>query len=155
MYGLFIAATILIVKLSLGIVLWQTVFIEISQFLFWWYIGSGVLAVNFAVLAWAGDLGAEGARMRHGISSNIGLLIGLSRVPVNQIWPVIYLAFRRGLYVLGSYLLTQSVQAVGATFAQNDLHILAGAFCIICGLAVGLVAPQFRRAVFRYPAQQA
>jgi hypothetical protein len=155
MYGLLIAATILIVKLSLGIVLWQTAFIEISQFLFWWYIGSGVLAVGLAVLAWAGDLGTEGARMRHGIASNIGWIIGLSKVPLTHVTPVLYLALRRGLFIFGAYLLTQGVQAVGATFSQDDLSILLGAFCLAGSLLGGLATPQFRRIDYRYPAQQA
>ena len=141
MIGFVIASTIVILKLLTGTPLFETAFIQISNFLFWWYVGTGIAAIGLGILAWAGDLGTEGARMRVGIATPISWMIGLSRKPLDSVWTLLYLIFRRGLFVGGAYLLTLSVQAVGAAFAQDNLMMLLGGICLLVALSMGFLRP--------------
>ena len=142
MIGFVIATIIVILKLLTNTPLFETAFIQVTSFLFWWYVATGVSSVLLATLAWAGDLGTEGARMRVGIATPISWMIGLSRTPLNSFWTLLFLIVRRGLFVGGAYLLTQSVQAVGAAFAQDNLLLLFGGISIMVAIFLGFIRPQ-------------
>lgn len=129
----------------MGATLFESVFIESARLLFWWYVVSGVVLVSVATLAWAGDLGVEGARLRHGIGSPLSCILGLPRVALCYGGPLVFLILRRLLLALGAYGLTLGVRAVGATFRRDEQLLLVGVVLLGLGLALGLILPLLRR----------
>jgi len=142
-----IASTLAALRLLLDRVLWETAFIEGAQLLFWWYLVAGVVVVALAMLAWAGDLGTEGARLRHGIAGALGWLIGLPRVPLSSKSALLFLMLRRLLLGTGAYMLTQGLRAVGATFVWDGQLLLAGGIILGLGLVMGLFLPLMQRII--------
>ncbi len=154
MIGLALGITIFLLKTYLEASLWETLFIESAQILAWWYAIWGICAVTLAILAWAGDLGAEGARLRTGIATPLGWLIGLSRVPVSHPGVILFLLTRRLLFFAGAYFLTLGVRAVGALFVQDELYIAIGGICIILSLVMGLFTGKLKRIQQQMPTKK-
>lgn len=147
MFGFLIAAALFGLKFASGSALFETAFIESARFLFWWYVVAGSAAVFLAALAWAGDLGTEGARLRHGIPSTLGWLIGLARVPLSWGSALIYLFIRRLALGTGAYLLTQGLQEVGALFIWDERLLLIGGVVLAFGLVGALFVSLLRRRI--------
>lgn len=145
MIGLFLALTIAGLRYAFGTMLPEDVFIGSARFLFWWYLATGIVGISLGALAWAGDLGVEGARLRHGVATALGWMLGVPRLPL-QYWGVLFfLALRRALFVAGAYLWTEGLRAVGATFARDDRLLLLGAVLLGLGVLSGLLVPLLRR----------
>jgi len=145
MFGFLIAAALFGLKFASGSALLETSFIESARFLLWWYVTTGIAVVFLAALAWAGDLGTEGARLRHGIPSTLGWLIGLARVPLTWGSALIYLLLRRLTLGTGAYLLTRGLREVGALFVRDERLLLIGGVLLAFGLAAALLVPLLRR----------
>jgi hypothetical protein len=146
-FGFLIASTLVALRLLLDRILWETAFIEGVQFLFWWYLIAGVVVVALAMLAWAGDLGTEGARLRYGIAGALGWLIGLPRVPISSKGALLFLMLRRLLLGVGAYLLTLGLRAVGATFVWDEELLWAGGIILGLGLVMALFVPLLQRLI--------
>lgn len=145
MFGLLIALAIGAIKLSVLSILLEDVLVDGVRFLFHWYISTGVVTISLGALAWAGDLGTEGARLRHGIISPLSWMIGVPRLPLRDGKILLFLAVRRLLLVVGAYLLTRGLQAVGATFIWDGRLLLAGGIILGLGLIAVVFSPILRR----------
>ncbi len=145
MIGLLLALTIAGLRYAFGTVLPEDVFIGSARFLFGWYLATSLVGISLGALAWAGDLGVEGARLRHGVATALGWMLGVPRLPLQHVGVLIFLVLRRALFVTGAYLWTRGLQAVGATFARDDQLLLLGAVLLGVGLLSGLLVPLLRR----------
>lgn len=145
MIGFIVAAAYAGLRLALTSALPETVFIETARFLLGWYVLSGLVLVASAVLAWAGDLGSEGARMRHGVATPLAWALGLARVPLSAMGPLIALAVRRLIFVVGAFWWVQGLRPVGAEFVRDDPTLIAGAVALGIGLTLGLARWPLRR----------
>lgn len=145
MIGLLIALTIAGLRASLGTILPEDVFIGSARILFWWYVATGIAGVSLGALAWAGDLGTEGARLRHGVATALGWMLGVSRLPLQYVGVLFFLAARRTLFAGGAYLWTQGLRAVGATFVRDDQLLLIGAVLLGVGVLSAALTPLLRR----------
>ncbi len=145
MIGLLIALTIAGLRSAFDTVLPEDVFIGSARFLFWWYLSTSLVGVSLGALAWAGDLGVEGARLRHGVATALGWMLGVPRLPLQHVGVLIFLVLRRALFVVGAYLWVQGLRAVGATFARDDRLLLVGAVLLGMGVLSGLLNPLLRR----------
>ncbi len=145
MFGLLLALTIFALKLFVGTVLLEEALVDGFRFLFWWYVVMGVVTISLAALAWAGDLGTEGARLRHGIATALGWMLGLPRVPLQYKSALVFLILRRLLLGVGVYWLTRGLRAVGATFVWDERLLWAGGLALGVGLLMGVLVPLLRR----------
>jgi len=143
--GLLIALTIAGLRYSLGTILPEDIFIESARVLFWWYVATGIVSVSLGALAWAGDLGTEGARLRHGVATALGWMLGVPRLPLQYVGVLLFLAVRRTLFAVGAYLWTQGLQAVGAIFVRDDQLLLIGAVALGSGLFAIALVPLLRK----------
>lgn len=144
MIGVLLAAAIGGLRFATGHPLLENVFIESSRFLYGWYWVTGVASILVGTLAWAGDLGTEGARLRYGAGSVLSWMLGLPRVPLGGS-PLLLLVVRRVLLGVGAFLLTKGLQPVGATFVRDEELLLVGGTVLVVGLALGLLALLVRR----------
>ncbi|GEM_PF-2935223 len=149
MIGLLIALTIAALRYAFGTVLPEDVFIGSARFLFGWYLATSVVGISLGALAWAGDLGVEGARLRHGVATALGWMLGIPRLPLRYVGILLFLTLRRALFVAGAYLWTQGLQAVGATFARDEQRLLLGAVLVGLGVLSGGLVPWLRKFVPR------
>ncbi|MBI1729130.1 hypothetical protein HY229_08375 [Candidatus Acetothermia bacterium] len=154
MIGLCTALVLAALKLSLEENLWETTIIQSAQFLWWWYLLTGLFLSGIVILAWAGDLGVEGARLRAGIATPVSWLTGLSRIPVNHLGVVVFLCARRLILLLGAYFLMQGIQAVGALFTRDESYFVLGGVFLALGLGMGLFSSAIRRDPKRVPIEE-
>ena len=145
MIGFCIAATYAALRWALTPALPETVFIEASRFLLVWHVVSGFILIASATLAWAGDLGSEGARMRHGVATPLAWALGLPHVPLSSLSPLLALAIRRLLLTLGAFWWMRGLRAVGAEFVRDEPTLIAGAIALGLGLLLGLLRWPMRR----------
>lgn len=145
MIGLLIALTIAGLRYAFGTVLPEDVFIGSARFLLGWYLTTSAVGISLGALAWAGDLGVEGARLRHGVATALGWMLGIPRLPLQHVGVLLFLAGRRALLVAGAYLWTRGLQAVGATFARDDRLLLIGAILLGLGVLSAALNPLVRR----------
>jgi hypothetical protein len=143
--GLLIALTIAGLRYAFGTVLPEDVFIESARFLFWWYLATSLMGISLGALAWAGDLGVEGARLRHGVATALGWMLGVPRLPLQYVGILLFLTVRRTLFIAGAYLWTRGLQAVGATFTRDDQLLLIGAILLGLGILSATLNPLVRR----------
>ena len=147
MFGFLIAVALFGLQFWVKNELLETAFVGSIQFLFWWYVLAGALTISVAALAWAGDLGTEGARLRHGISGSLGWMLGLPRVPLYHKGALYFLMTRRWLLGVGAYLLTRGLQSVGATFEWGEGVLWAGGITLGIGLLALVFVPLMRKSV--------
>lgn len=145
MIGFLVAATYAALRYAFNPALPETVFIEASRLLFGWYLASGFILVATASLVWAGDFGSEGARMRHGVATPMAWALGLARVPLASLTPLLALVIRRLILVLGAFWWTRGLQAVGAEFVREESTLIVGAVALAIGLLLGLLRRPMRR----------
>ncbi len=145
MIGFLVAATYAALRLALTPALPETVFIEASRLLFGWYLTTGLLTVATATLVWAGDFGSEGARMRHGVATPLAWALGLARVPMASLAPLMALAVRRLLLGVGAFWWMQGLRAMGAEFVRDEPTLVMGAVALGIGLLLGLLCWPMRR----------
>ncbi len=146
MFGFLLAVSLFGIQFWIMNELYETSFIESARFLFWWYALAGAFVIGVAVLSWAGDLGTEGARLRHGVSSALGWMIGLPRVPLRRKSALNFLIVRRLCFSVGAFLLVRGLQPAGATFEWHEGRLWAGAITVSVGVLLFAIVPLLRRA---------
>ena len=147
MFGFLIALALFGLQFLINRELLETAFVNSVLALTWWYAAAGVITVSLAALVWAGDLGTEGARLRHGVSSSLAWMLGLPRVSLHRKGVLYFLLLRRTLLALGSYLLMQGLQPAGATFIWDESFLWAGGALLAMGLMAFLFVPLLRKII--------
>jgi hypothetical protein len=129
----------------MGNQLLETAFVVSARFLFWWYLATGLLLISLAALIWAGDLGTEGARLRHGVVSALSWMMGVPRMPLHLKGALYFLMVRRLFLGVGAYFLVRGLQPAGATFAWDERLLWAGGIALFIGLITSSLPPLLRR----------
>lgn len=145
MIGFLIALALFCLQLWVKNELLETAFVNNVHFLFWWYVATGVVTISLAALVWAGDLGVEGARLRYGISSSLGWMLGLARVPLQYKRTLYFLLVRRLLMGAGVFLLMRGLQPAGATFAWDEGYLWVGGIVLGVSLLALVFVPLVRK----------
>jgi len=144
-FGFLIAVALFALRFLIRNELLETALVDSIHFLLWWYVAAGVVTISLGALAWAGDLGTEGARLRHGVSSALAWMLGLPRLSLRRKSVLYYLMLRRVLLGLGAILLAQGLQPIGATFAWDERYLWAGAVLMGVGLIASVFLPVLRK----------
>jgi len=126
--------------------LWTAIFLQTTNFLFWWYVAtSALIGIVIGLLAlfvlgagaFGGGLaGSEAGGGKAGTAA--GALLGLIGGGVLSLFLVVSVAVGRGALISGTYLLHNSLAlTVSGEAVWDQTKMMIGGFLLLLGLVMG------------------